>query len=488
MASTAAGSSSAATDDAARPAKSLEWRDLDKRKFFFYNPLIFYCIRVVQHPFNVVKTRFQLQKAHSLYASTSMVWSTIMRREGVRGFYRGFGTSSLQLIVQQCYYVTYEALRDSKNYSPSVSESVRNSLSAALAVFLSQIIANPIDVIASRLMMQGQLSSNIPMPPRQVSTATAVAPVAEGAAGATSRAAATQTVVQPTSTLGPMDVLRSIIAQKGIRGLWSGFFISCAQFIPSGSLWWGVYPQYRLRLIGPLQAARERVLAYLERSEARYMRSASGPGPPLMGTAANAIDSTRADSVSVAGDDDRPAAPPPAVDTTAAMADSSNGDERASSSSEGIAIRKVSLSPPGLDSPLSTSTLGKVTLRLPHDDAFHSVTLTSGDGMNWINMVPRPARLAEVLAGGASSGTVAVVMNPLDIVRTRTQVEGLPAMTILRQLLAQEGFKGLWKGTTARMVMLIPQGMMSSTAYEFVKRLSAKEQQLHVAVEDTSVR
>jgi hypothetical protein len=65
-------------------------------------------------------------------------------------------------------------------------------------------------------------------------------------------------------------------------------------------------------------------------------------------------------------------------------------------------------------------------------------------------------------------------MNPADIIRTRTQVEGSPALAVFRSLLASEGVRGLWKGTTARMAMLIPQGALSVWAYEFVKRLAAK--------------
>jgi hypothetical protein len=84
------------------------------------------------------------------------------------------------------------------------------------------------------------------------------------------------------------------------------------------------------------------------------------------------------------------------------------------------------------------------------------------------------ARAAEIFSGSLASATVSVAMNPADIIRTRTQVEGSPALSVFRSLLASEGVRGLWKGTTARMAMLIPQGALSVWAYEFVKRLAAK--------------
>lgn len=52
-------------------------------------------------------------------------------------------------------------------------------------------------------------------------------------------------------------------------------------------------------------------------------------------------------------------------------------------------------------------------------------------------------------------------------------MEGKGAIPILRELVASEGVRGLWKGTTARIAMLTPQGALTVGAYELVKRLSA---------------
>jgi hypothetical protein len=191
--------------------------------------------------------------------------------------------------------------------------------------------------------------------------------VAEGAAGASSRAAASQSVLsQPAARLSALGVARAVLAQRGVAGLWAGFWVSCAQFVPSASLWWSVYPVYRDAVRRPLGA--------LCADGARLLPRGGG----------------------------------------------------------------------------------------------------GGGGGGGSELLPGADRLAEVAAGGAASGTVALLLNPLDIVRTRAQVEGLPALGVARALLAHEGVRGLWKGTSARLAMLIPQGMMSSTAYELVKRLSAR--------------
>lgn len=101
---------------AASQYTSLEWRDLDKARFLILNPSVFAMIRLLQHPAAVIKTRYQLQQQNRLYASPATVFSQTLRNEGVRGLYRGFGTSALMLLVQQAYIVMYEFLRASDRY------------------------------------------------------------------------------------------------------------------------------------------------------------------------------------------------------------------------------------------------------------------------------------------------------------------------------------------------------------------------------------
>lgn len=67
-------------------------------------------------------------------------------------------------------------------------------------------------------------------------------------------------------------------------------------------------------------------------------------------------------------------------------------------------------------------------------------------------------------------------MNPLDLVRCRVQTEGRGAIAVFKELIKEEGLRGMMKGTTSRMAMLIPQGALSIFAYELTKRLSMKEQ------------
>lgn len=354
-----------ASDGESAPYQSLEWRDLDKSRFFVINPCVFFVIRTLQHPFNVVKTRFQVQAKHALYASTSSTLVQTLRHEGLRGLYRGFGTSTLMLAVQQLFIVTYEFLRSSDRYSSvQVAESSRNGAAAAAAVLLAQVIANPIDVVAQRLMLQGQIVTHAPM--TGSTSPSTVAPVAGAAGGVAAPPVRTGGSSGIPRVLSAVEVLNHVYKSRGMYGFYAGFAVSCAQFIPSASLWWFTYPIYRDALLPQLRSAREEAL------------SGSGDLNPWM-------------------------------------------------------------------------ALGTLCTLVP------------------------PARVAEVMAGSAASATVAIMLNPVDIIRTRVQVEGRSALSVARHLVATEGLKGLWKGTTARIAMLVPQGAMSVWAYEFVKRMSARE-------------
>lgn len=430
-------SSAAAPQKGADRGRSIEWQDMDLKAYLIWSPLTFFCLRLLQHPANVIKTRYQMQQRQTLFPSP---WSTAvftLRSEGIRGLYRGFATSSLMLGVQQIYTVTYEYLRSKERYRNlpvQPTEATRNALAAATSVFFVQMLANPLDVVTQRLMLQGQLRSNLPMTqPPPPSKAASVGPVAVGTAAvapsvAPSQAAGKGAPSQPVTTAGlglgsggmrlsdanaaasgPRPIPHVLTAREtamaglrthGIKGFYSGFFVSNVQFIPSAALFWSLYPTIRDAALRASQSVATRwgapVPAQVQ-AEAPF-RSIGDVGEQQ------------------AGDGFRLAATAPVLGAAGVPAEA---------------------------------------------------------------IVPQPSTAmqvsAEVFAGGLASATVSIVMCPVDIVRTRSQVEGAAAMSVLRNLLAQEGWRALWKGATARMAMLVPQGALSVGAYELVKRMSTRK-------------
>jgi solute carrier family 25, member 44 len=331
--------------------RNLEWAHLNKRKFVLYNVGVFFVIRFLLYPANVVKTRYQMQLRNNLYKSTGQAFLHILRTGGVSALYAGFPTASLFLIVQQAYLFLYEYMRARDRGWPAYfDEPVRNGLSAAVSVCCVQLLGNPIDVVSQRLML------------RERPSGAQVAPVSAPAAAAAA-------AVPPLVALSPVpprhrarDIAMEVYRSKGVRGFYSGFGVSCAQFVPAASLWWSAYPMLRG--------------AYLSFFDRASLAWRAGP------------DSTCPGALPAVG--------------------------------------------------------------------------------SWT------ARVSEVLAGASSSLIVAVAVAPLDVIRTRAQIEGMSGLVVTRQLLETEGVRGLWKGVTARAAMLVPQGAVSVWAYEQVKRWSAE--------------
>eukprot|EP00742_Colponemidia_sp_Colp-10_P008012 GILJ01008644.1.p1 GENE.GILJ01008644.1~~GILJ01008644.1.p1 ORF type:complete len:339 (-),score=32.25 GILJ01008644.1:162-1139(-) len=83
--------------------------------------------------------------------------------------------------------------------------------------------------------------------------------------------------------------------------------------------------------------------------------------------------------------------------------------------------------------------------------------------------------------GGAIAGTVAAVAtNPLDVIRTRMQVtlsvehHQTTFRHTAKQLLKEDGVRGLGKGLTARVLATAPTSILMIVVYELLKRLSVK--------------
>lgn len=488
------------------PAKrSLEWESLDHTRFFLLNPTVFLVLRALQHPANVIKTRYMMQQKHALESSP---WSTLqstLRREGVRGLYRGFNVSVSTTILHQSFYISYEWLRSAQRWPSGVSEATRNSLASAFSVFLMQIISNPADVVAQRLMLQGRQLSNEPMRPVQPPS-TAASVVAAP-------------VQQQPAVLGTLDIARRVYAAHGLRGFWAGFWVSNAQFVPANLAWWSSYTVFRDGVWDKMEAAialakaveaeapaggvggRPATASAFDRRGAEEESSYGAPSASVAATAlasattsapdalgattpeaplhrsqaavaaaatvhASAPSTTAAGvpSVALAVPNELPSAAPPFVVDAAAA---SSAPAASSAVVHAVTSPRIGGVAASSSSPSSSA---------PSASSPSFLSAAPGRALLALNSVISPFRIAETVAGAAAGAFTAVLTNPLDIVRTRTQSEGLRAMPVVRTLLADEGIRGFWRGTTARLAMLVPHGALSIWAYESVKRWSLKRE------------
>lgn len=160
---------------------------------------------LVYVPFEVIKTRLQTGRpVNAVYGDSKLRsppvyrgalhgFAQIVRREGARGLYAGWGAC---IATDCCYsallFVTYEELRRRE-----VQPLVAGSAAGAAAALLS----NPFEVVTTRQM---------------------IAP--RGAAGATASA-----------------VARALLHEEGWRGLWKGALARAATHAPNAALMFAAY-------------------------------------------------------------------------------------------------------------------------------------------------------------------------------------------------------------------------------------------------------
>ncbi|XP_034431542.1 solute carrier family 25 member 44-like [Hippoglossus hippoglossus] len=86
-----------------------------------------------------------------------------------------------------------------------------------------------------------------------------------------------------------------------------------------------------------------------------------------------------------------------------------------------------------------------------------------------------PHLLLQGMAGPLAAATASTVTNPMDVVRTRVQVEGRNSVIeTFRQLIKEEGFCGLTKGLSARIISSTPTAIVMVVGYETLKKMSLR--------------
>lgn len=191
----------------------INWEMLDKSKFFILGAGLFSGVSAALYPAVVLKTRQQVgpypQRSSSL--KTAMC---IVRSEGFRALYRGFGTSLTGTIPARALYMT--ALEVTKSsvgsttiglgFTEPTAAAIANAAAGVSAAVAAQLVWTPVDVVSQRLMVQNSRSNFIKMR------------YANG-----------------------IDGFKQIVKSDGLRGLYRGFGISILTYAPSNAVWWASY-------------------------------------------------------------------------------------------------------------------------------------------------------------------------------------------------------------------------------------------------------
>ncbi|CAL8359059.1 unnamed protein product [Lota lota] len=86
-----------------------------------------------------------------------------------------------------------------------------------------------------------------------------------------------------------------------------------------------------------------------------------------------------------------------------------------------------------------------------------------------------PQLIVLAIAGPMAAATASTITNPMDVVRARVQVEGRSSVSeTFKQLLAEEGARGMTKGLSARIIAAMPTSVLIVVGYETLKRLSLR--------------
>ncbi|CAN4095557.1 unnamed protein product [Withania somnifera] len=179
----------------------IDWEMLDKSKFFVLGAALFFWQQVMTSRIPCLKMA-----------------GSMLRNEGYRGFYRGFGTSLTGTIPARALYMGALELTKSSvgsatvqlGFSEASSSAIANAAAGLSAAMAAQLVWTPVDVVSQRLMVQG--SGN-----------------------------ASCGVVGLKYYNGGIDAFRKIVCSDGLRGLYRGFGISILTYAPSNAVWWGSY-------------------------------------------------------------------------------------------------------------------------------------------------------------------------------------------------------------------------------------------------------
>eukprot|EP01104_Vermistella_antarctica_P002735 TRINITY_DN12950_c0_g1_i1.p1 TRINITY_DN12950_c0_g1~~TRINITY_DN12950_c0_g1_i1.p1 ORF type:complete len:325 (-),score=50.49 TRINITY_DN12950_c0_g1_i1:137-1111(-) len=168
------------------------------------------------HPVDTIRTRLQVQRGNDgMYKNTAQSLRLILKQEGWRALYNGFGIVALFTVpAHALYFVSYEKTK-------ALLANPETGKSGALAHFSAGLVAdvvgasiwNPMDVVKQRLQLQKKMME-------------------KGTTG--------------TATLkyrGSIHALNTIVKEEGVSGLYRGFGAGLATYGPYVGIYWMLYEQ-----------------------------------------------------------------------------------------------------------------------------------------------------------------------------------------------------------------------------------------------------
>lgn len=187
------------------------WDEVDFVRFALLGSAFTLGVDLVLYPLETLKTRMQVERTKTtLFRATVDSFRSVLKEQGLKGFFQGFGIYTFGgLPSQGAYFASYSWAKQwlsELNRRPDGTY-LPESLVPVGAGLIADVVAaplwTPVDVIASRMQIQGDSS-----------------------------------VVRYKST---SHAFRSVWKHEGIRGLFRGLSASIVAFGPASAIWFSTY-------------------------------------------------------------------------------------------------------------------------------------------------------------------------------------------------------------------------------------------------------
>jgi solute carrier family 25 protein 44 len=218
-----------------RKEVSVAWRDTSLPHLLVYGSALYVVEQGLMYPSDLVKTRLQIdtRPGTKMWREMRSLFQHVVRVEGFRGLYRGFRFSTLGGIPPQltCLVIynwckeKVEELGGSRCHdlgiAPLIAGAMSEGVTAAFWV--------PIDIVVQRLQIQGSLACKTGWEKDNSFVQRWSIPP-----GGRARTA--------------VDIVKEIVREDGILGLWRGLGAHYCSFVPQTGIWWASYERSKLIL------------------------------------------------------------------------------------------------------------------------------------------------------------------------------------------------------------------------------------------------
>ncbi|KJE89647.1 carnitine/acylcarnitine carrier protein [Capsaspora owczarzaki ATCC 30864] len=182
---------------------------------------------LIGHPFDTIKVRLQTQSVtNPLFKGPYDCLQQTIRKEGVRALFKGMSSPLVASIVfNSILFGTFEEFKSRLSNPLTGQLSTANFvLSCTATGALESLLYCPLELVKARLQVHMQASA---------------------ASSAASAATTTATTTTTATQLGPMGMLREVVQQRGIRGLFIGLNVTMLRECPGNVMYFGAYEMFK---------------------------------------------------------------------------------------------------------------------------------------------------------------------------------------------------------------------------------------------------